>query len=396
VIDGGTGASTLWTGAVDDALWTAARDPAAPPPAAPVRDAIDALGAIELGDRNATVLTLAGLARPARGRDASILDVGAPESAGAVAVVRCHRPGWSADALARAWGERFTAVDGDIVRFSDEELLPDADFAGRHDDDARLGWLAERLREVLARNGTSFSAIALPPSLGVDRARAAWLSRRVGVPCGEAVGLPGGPAGLRFENARDRAFAALGARRVLSRATRIEAGGAALRVIVDGGGCIEARAVVLSTGGLIGGGIEYTPSEAALATALPPTARVPLRLNLDAPVSLGAAGRPLEVPGSLFGPAPESIAAPFVRDALLDRAGVLVADDGAALATSSAPASASTGLYAAGEIVADAPHTWLRAFAGGVRAGSSAARHALTATDGELARSLDVAPASPP
>ena len=36
------------------------------------------------------------------------------------------------------------------------------------------------------------------------------LSRLVGVPCGEATGMPGGPAGLRFERARDRALAAAG------------------------------------------------------------------------------------------------------------------------------------------------------------------------------------------
>jgi len=125
--------------------------------------------------------------------------------------------------------------------------------------------------------------------------------------------------------------------------------------------------VVLAAGGLLGGGLEYAPSEAMLAAALPRGARAPLRATLDGPLTLGAHGRPLEAPGSLFGLAPEQIAWPFAPDGLLSRAGVLVGDDGRC-------ATAPQGLFAAGEIVADAPRTWLIALVGGAVAGAAAAR----------------------
>ncbi len=106
------------------------------------------------------------------------------------------------------------------MRYSEERALPDAEFAARHDDDARLGWLAERLREALAIEfgGDAVAGLVLPPSLGIDRARADQLSGLVGLPCGEPVGMPGGPAGLRFERARDRALGAAGVERVEGRA----------------------------------------------------------------------------------------------------------------------------------------------------------------------------------
>jgi hypothetical protein len=359
-----------------------------------MRSALETLDAVVVADGWATVLTVAGLARPARGRDAALLDTSTAAD-GPIGVVRCDRPGWSADALARSWGERFVPFDVQLLRHTDEAIVPDADFASRHDDEARLGWLAARFREALEQSGTRWSALVLPPSLGLERGRAEWLSNRVGVPCGEAMGLPGGPAGLRFERARDRAIRALGIHRLGARASRIEQLATGLRVHVEGGGRVEARTVILATGGLIGGGIEYAPSEAELATVLPAGGRPALRVTIYAPVSLGAGGQPLEIPGSLFGSAPEAIAAPFVRDALLDRVGVLVGADGA---VSAAPPSttAGRGIYAAGEVVADAARTWLGALASGVRAGSSAARHALMAANGPLARSPDEATASPP
>jgi glycerol-3-phosphate dehydrogenase subunit B len=394
VVDGGTGASTLWTGAVDDVPW-ARGSGAAATPRAETQAALDALGGYLVGPRPVSVLTMAGLARPARGRDASILDAAA--ASGPIGVVRCRRPGWAADALAASWGESFVAIDGELLRHTDEELVPDADFAARHDDETRLGWLGDRLREALARASVQITALALPPSLGVEAARAAALSAHVGVPCGEVMGLPGGPAGLRFESARDRALRAHGVRRVRARALRVEDVGPWLRVHLDGGGCVDARAVVLAAGGLVGGGIAYAPSEATLATALPPCARPPVRSTIDAPVSIGVDGRPLELPGSLFGAAPEAIAAPFVRDALLERADVLVGDDGAVRPGPDLDANGEgRGLYAAGEIVADAPRTWLGALTGGTLAGSAAARHALTATSAARAPSPDEAPASPP
>ncbi len=374
VIDGGTGASLLATGALDFVPWSDdASDPAAL--AVEARAVLDALGAYIVGETSARLVTSAGVVRPAPGRDAALIDV-APLAGRRVGVVRCRRPGWDADALASHWwGSVFVPIDAQVLRHTDERMIPDADFAARHDDEGRVGWLAERLREALARtaDGDSIAGLVLPSSLGIEHPRARALSDRTGLPCGEAITLPGGPSGLRFQRARDRAFASSGVHRVAGRAIRAvctntepDSRGRSFCVSTDAGHTLEAHAVVLASGGLLGGGIEYAPAESIPVSGLPPFARMPMRLTVDAPLELGAFGRPLEAPGSLFGIAPETIAWPFALDGALDRAGVLVAADGACL-------RAPRGLFAAGEIVADAPRTWLHALTTGARAGTSAA-----------------------
>jgi glycerol-3-phosphate dehydrogenase subunit B len=368
VIDGGTGASTLSTGALDLVPWAEATAVALSIPFE-ARSVLDALGGYVLSDRPVRVLTSAGIVRPARGHDAALLDV-TQHADGQVGVVRCGRPGWDADALVRAWGRGYEPIDATAIRQTDERSLPDADFAARHDDDDRLGWLAERLREAIAASGRTFSALVLPPALGVERARADALSKRVGLPCGEAIGLPGGPSGLRFERARDRALASAGIDRVVKRVTAVKWESASWKVYTEGTDTQKADAVVLAAGGLLGGGIEYAPSDAILASVLPPRARPPLKLGIEAQLTLGSRGQPLETPGSLFGVPPESLASPFAVDALFDRVGVLVDENGLATAAGHA-------LFAAGELVADIPHTWLAALCSGARAGVAAAREAV-------------------
>jgi len=227
---------------------------------------------------------------------------------------------------------------------------------------------------VATAGGSPIAALVLPPSLGIERARAAELSARVGLPCGEALAAPGGPAGLRFERARDRALEAAGVERVRARASEVTRESDRWCVALDGGRTALADALVLATGGLIGGGIEYAPSEAMIASVLPPFARVPFRATvaIEGGSPLGMHGRPLELPGSLFGVAPESLAWPFAREAPMDRVGVLADADG----------RVSPGLYAAGDLVADAPRTWLHALESGARAGTNAARDAGAATSG--------------
>jgi glycerol-3-phosphate dehydrogenase subunit B len=379
LIDGGTGASVLATGAIDITPWGSgargATAPSALPPA--VRWALDTLGGFIVTEERDTdgatgrpsiLLTTAGVVRPARGHDAALLDL-APLGTRRIGVARCPRPGWDADALARAWGDPYTPLEATILRYGDERVIPDADFAARHDDEARLGWLAERLRRAVARASGQFAGLVLPPSLGVERARALELSEQVGLPCGEPTAMPGGPSGLRFERARDRALASSGVERVQARATSVARSGDGWQVTLDGDSALVARAVVLATGGLLGGGIEYAPSDAIVGAEKPQRPRPPLRLTLDAPVALGERGRPLEVAGSLHGAPPESLAWPFARDPLLERAGALVDEDGATL-------GAPRGLFAAGDLVADVARTWLVAFAAGVRTGSAAALHA--------------------
>ncbi len=361
MLDGGPGASILATGAIDLVDWRAGAAAPLPPEVAPF---LDALGGYVLAAPHARLLTTGGIARPAAGHDAALLDV-ARVRLEPIGVVRCDRPGWDADALARAWGPGYEVIDATVLRRTDERSLPDADFAARHDDAERLAWLGQRLREALALRGSSrLGALVLPPALGLEKERAGELSAHVGVPCGEALALPGGPSGLRFEQARDRLLAASGVERLRARAEAIEAAGEAWQIKSDRG-TFEAGAVVVATGGLLGGGIEYRPSETLFATALPPHAQPALRLTLACPLALGAGGRALDVPRSLFGAPPESLCWPIAADAPLERAGVLARDDGSA--------GHLAGLFAAGEVVADAPRTWLGALVGGLRAGTAAA-----------------------
>ena len=384
VVDGGTGASTLATGAIDLTPWQpgAASADALP---ANVKTLLETLGGYVVPEGGARILTTAGVVRPARGHDAALLDV-ARLGQGRVAIVSCRRPGWHAGTLARAWGAAFEKLEAGVLRYTDEETIPDADFSARHDDETRLGWLAERLREALARASGRWEAIVLPPALGIDRPRAEALSLQVGVPCGEAMSLPGGPSGLRFERARDRALLANGAQRVRSRALAVERVAGWWRVAVEDEQAFEAQAIVVATGGLLGGGLAYTPSDATLATALPPAPGLPFRLTFGGSLlPLGANGRPLELPGSVFGFAPERIAGSVARHRVIDRVGVLTDGD--------TGVRAASGAFAAGEVVADSPRTWLWALTAGARAGALAAREALKAPS-SAARRVDEASAS--
>ena len=367
LIDGGTGASSLATGALDFVAWENAAAPPVPI-ATDVQATLGALAGYLLPSAGAKLLTTSGVARRARGHDAALLDVEGLRDA-RVGVVDCRRPGWDAAALSRSWGNDYAPVEAVVVRHLDEHAFPDADFAAAHDDAARLGWLAERLREALARTGERIGGLVLPPCLGVEHARAQALSKLVGVACGEAVGLPGGPSGLRFERARDRALASAGVQRRRARASGLTRDGhASWQVRDDEGAIADCYAVILACGGLIGGGIEYCPAEAVVASALPPFARPPFRLTIEAPVTLGAHGAPLQMPSSLFGDTLEDVSWPFAREPLIDRLGIVTDDEG----------RAAPGIYAAGEARADRPRTWLDALQTGATAGAAAARDAAT------------------
>jgi glycerol-3-phosphate dehydrogenase subunit B len=370
VVSGGSGATTLAPGALDFHAWTDRRRG---------RVALDAETLATCSELDifrlepALLLTTAGLVRPAAGRDAALLDLGRLQ-AGLVVVPRSDHAGWDAAALAKTWSESnearerglsFAPIDAHLLRMNDERVIAEADVAARHDDPARISWLAERLREAIARAAVaSVRAVVLPPWLGVEAPRAASLTERVGLPCGEALGLPGGPAGLRFERARDRALRASSVAVLRTRARSVERHGSGWRVELEQGEPLACDAVVLAAGGLVGGGLAYTPSHAILAGPLPPQPRPTFASTVAAPVRVGSSGAERPLPGSLHGEPPELIAWPFVTDAAMDRVGVLADAQGAV--------PGQRGLFAAGEMAADLPRTWLASFASGVRAGRAA------------------------
>jgi hypothetical protein len=357
LFDGGPGASVLATGALDFDTTAGTDLPAS------VVAFLDSFGGYRVAP-DVRLVTTAGVVRAAAGHDVALLDVSAAAGSGPIGVVDCDRPGWDARALARAWGDGFEVVEAPILRHTDERRLPDADFAGRHDEPERLAWLGARLREALERRSGRFAALVLPPSLGQRQARARELSEIAGVECGEAIGLPGGPAGLRFENGRERALA--GARVTLSRARAHQLSRAQhVWRVHDDGHVVDVGAVVVATGGLLGGGIEYRSPTAAEVTEGRPLPGPALRMTFGSPLVIGAHGKPLEPASSTYGAVPEGLAWPASAQPILERAGVLLDGEG------QGPAP---GLFAAGDVVADAPRTWLRALAGGLRAGAAAAR----------------------
>jgi glycerol-3-phosphate dehydrogenase subunit B len=380
LVNAGSGASSLSTGGLD---FEASGSQDARGLGTSAAEVLRALGSVVVPDGRPVLLaTTAGLVRPARGHDAALLDW-TPFAGKRVGVVRARRPGWDADALARSWrgqhGVDATALDATALRHSDERVLPDADFAARHDDEARLGWLAERLRQALAR-GPAVHALVLPPSLGVEHARGAALSTLVELPCGEAATGPGGPSGLRFQHARDRALKSQGVERLAGRVVAVNQATSGWQLQLEGGARVEADAVVLATGGLLGGGIEYAPSEWLPGSEVPGAASVPFRFGLACDgLELGAHGRAMVPPGSLFGMPPEKLAWPFAADPIMDRVGALADADGRV--------PGYEGLFVAGEMAADVPHAWLAVLESGASAGHAATASASRAPEGSLQRS---------
>ncbi|MCC6556514.1 MAG: hypothetical protein IT372_26445 [Polyangiaceae bacterium] len=387
VVSAGAGASALAGGAVDDVPWEQRARAAAllgigvDAPAGDGPAALSAFAAeLDLWDLPAAgtpwLATLAGRLRPARGRDRALLDLG-PLRGARVLIPRAERPDWDADALAASLGDdpaaaarglRFAAIDAPILRLDDERRIADGDLAARHDDPARLDWLAGALRRALERAGGA-GAVLLGPWLGARAPRAEALAGRVGVPVGEALAGAGSPAGLRVEAARDALLAAAGARRIHGRAAAVEAlggGSAAPRFAVTLAAReatrIEADAVVLALGGVAAGGVAYTPAERFAGADLPPGGRVPFELSLVAPVTLGDGRAALEVTSSLHGPELDATAWPRgARAGALEAVGVRC--DGV---------RAAPGIHAAGDIIAGRRRTALEAVASGLRAGAEA------------------------
>jgi glycerol-3-phosphate dehydrogenase subunit B len=210
------------------------------------------------------------------------------------------------------------------------------------------------------------AAVLLGPWLGANVPRAAALSAAVGLPCGEALAGVGAAPGLRFEAARHRLLESIGARRVRDRAARVvrEDGGAGFAIFLEAGETkLAADAVVLAVGGLAAGGLVYAPPEHAAGASLPPLAKVPFELSVEAPVvlSTGESDR-MDVIASMHGPELDLRAWP-----VLESVGIRCEHG-----------LAAPGVYAAGDVVAGRPRTMLEAVESGLAAAKALAAEALT------------------
>ncbi len=330
LVRGRAGASALGSGALDGSVGGS------------VDDAKSVVSALELHALGAcTVATSAGTIRSASGRDLALLDL--DQVNGPVLVARVAHVAWDADALAAAFSETdskrwgFVARDVGLVLHTDERAMSHVELAARHDDPARLARAAERIQSALE----GAAAVLVPPWLGAAAPRARELSALAGVPCGEILAAIDGPAGVRFEHARDRWLQNAHIETRQGRAKRVADG----KVVLESGEELACDAVVLATGGVLAGGIVYTPGD-----------RATFMLSYDAPVELGLGGRPLVVPGSVYGVPPESLVWPGGRG--LERVGIV---------------AGSKAVHPCGDCVEGRPRTMLEAFSSGARAGRLAA-----------------------
>jgi glycerol-3-phosphate dehydrogenase subunit B len=333
---------------------------------------VNALGHGSLGD--CTLATHDGGLLDARGRDGSLLDLRTLPADAVVLVPYSPVLAWDGAFLARAWSEsaralgralEFRAVHTSLHLRREERWLSDGAMAMLHDDDERLLWLGERLRESAA-SVSGASAWLLPPWLGATMSRAGALSSMVGLRCGEATALPGGPAGFRFCGARDRAFAAAGVHCVAERVREIVERASAVHVHCASEREFAADAVIIATGGLVGGGVLYGPSEAEASDGdAPRVVRRAFRSGIQLPdtARVGTVELRFETPGSLFGPAPETLAWPYVDAPLLERVGIVC---------NGTLVRGTDRVHAAGDVVADGPRGWLDALRSGARAAIAA------------------------
>jgi glycerol-3-phosphate dehydrogenase subunit B len=390
----GAGASVLAGGALDDLPWESVLGAAhavgaelrARPRDSGVTELAEALDLWRLpreGEPLPFLATTAGRIRPACGHDRALLDL-ASLSEGTVVVPRADRAGWDADGLAATWNDdpfarrrslRFVPLDVALLRFAEEERIVDADLAARHDEAARLAWLAQRLREAFTKAGVTPRAVLLGPWLGLDAPRAAALAALVSVPSGEALTGAGSPAGLRFARARDRLFSRIGVTVVKGRVVKLfapdEDQARPSIALENQDGRLHADRIVLACGGLVGGGIVYQPLDMRAGADMPEKNAPPFQLSfeLDRPSAQGpflaSNGARIGVASSMFGADLDLSAWPAPgRPGALETVGV--ACDEAGLA---APY-----LAAAGDVVADRPRTMLVAIESGLRAGAWAAQ----------------------
>lgn len=384
VISQGAGASAMMSGAVDDRPWevleAAARVWGDEPKAAALpSEVLDFVSALDLWAvpeaRGVRLATLAGRIRMARGSDRALLDMSALLPGTLVLIPRVCRAAWDADALsdalnddpyARRRGFLFLAVDTPVLRFAEEPRISDIDLAARHDDDQRIAWLAENLKHTLVRVKQSPEvpvAMLLGPWLGMRAPAAAALSARLGAPAGEALLGIGSPSGFRFEHARDRLLASLGADRVNARVRGLRARGEEAMVCeLEDGRELSFDAVVLALGGMAGGGISYCPPDAYAGEDMPPTVELPFALSLKAEVSLALGRDAVDIASSMHGPELDADSWPaHSHESALSRVGIRAEG-----------VCAGPRVFVAGECIAGHGRTVLSAVSSGLAAGSEA------------------------
>jgi len=359
VIHGRAGATALNPGACDQKEWgTASNVPLSVDGARVLQE----LGCWKISDTAALIVSGAGQVRWARAADTALLDLS--ELAGRrIAVTDLGRWGydagaWVATLNASRWakqtGTRFDAVL-ECVPAPHAVRVNDYDFAALHDDEGQ----ARSLGDALAAANKGFQAWLLPPSLGIQQPVREKLEQRLGVKVGEGMGETAGPAGARFELARDALFKRQGIACLQGLVTRlVRAPDAEVWQATwhDQGGKehqSQAERVILACGGIVSGGLQL--GQARLDEAI--GSAFELSVGLQAPMAFGHI-RPNQA-ASWYG-------VDFTQAglAVLERVGVIANDT---------QIPGLLGLFAAGDVIANGSRSVLGALEAGCQAARSAA-----------------------
>lgn len=356
VVSAWSGASALYSGAVDLQPWERGCDTSALE--TEVALFVTALGLFRVGPDHARIATSAGVIRNARGTDAALLDL-QPLAGKTIGVVDARQPDWDAQLLARQYDAQpwAMATRTRFVPVAAPELYAGRglsshpyDFAIQHDSDG----FSERLARQLAPLTSDCDALLTGPWLGLRGATCERLRERLGKAIGEITSPPGGVAGARFEVARDELLQAAGIAVVRDVVSAVKVSGAGCLVELRSGEPCGADVVVLASGGVTAGGVR-------MAQPAPSSGQGPgFELSYAAPVELELDGQKCGRSSSLYGLDLQALGMDVLR-----RIGI---------ATDGPRALGSPYVFVAGDARAGGVHTVLHAASSGIAAARAAQR----------------------
>lgn len=268
---------------------------------------------------NCFVATEIGTFREANGRLPHILLL--PSTRGRI-LVASGFVGFDARHLSRSLGDDATRV-GSALTFeptrrnlrerTEERHLSGALLAAAFDLAERQALLLQSVREELLYAQTQSDlpvvGVLFPPVLGIRTNVAALLTRELGLPVGEVVGGVSGPYAARYEAMIAPLLGRVTAVDGWVKGCELREAAISLAVVKttedDAEGIHVCDKLVLATGGLVGGGFSYAGGQWIGASPTPSHARATFRPSLIEPTDA-------DLPGSLFGEAPEGLAWPYV------------------------------------------------------------------------------------
>jgi hypothetical protein len=405
ILDSGGGASLLSLGALDWHDWHRAERAGTADQndnEGAVRSLLTALPGFEHAKANEHEVTLlatvSGETRSARVAHRALLNLRALAPGARIAIPSA--PGIYAEPLARALNESplareqrllFSVIPSTLCKHRDEHDVSMLELAKRHDEPARQAFL---LRELAAIAQSGHQACLLPPILGTLPDTCARLQAEAPLVIGELYGFTPSPMSLRYASAVATALGNLAIPRIRAKVTAISFIGNCIVAETDTGERWSARALVLATGGILGGGLRYTPAAAGDGREFPFRASDEFALGLDGtvPSTLELCRRvhhardfgPSETtriePSSLHGSDPEQLFDLSGRGPML-QIGVRCDQNGRAYLRDETIADAAGRIWVCGD-AALLPQAFsesaLGALASGRKAGASAAAFAVT------------------